>query len=225
MKPFTLAWHHANPHGVLSAVHLPDSPDPVPDGVLGALPQEERAHALTLGGYRQVHFVGGRLALRAARRQLGAPLGAVLPDERGTPVAPEGWSVSVSHKKPLAIAMVARDVDGTLGVDLEEPLPARPNIAERVLRPAELEEVADLDPARRWNAILLRFSMKEAIYKALDPYVRRYVGFKEAEVTPDLSGRASVRLDLEGGEGPFAVDARYDWLHGFLVTSVRIKPA
>lgn len=223
MKPFSPAWHHATPHGVLSAIHLPDSPDPVPESVLNQLHESEREHARTLGGYRQVHFVGGRLALLAARRQVGAPAGPILPDERGTPVCADGWTVSISHKKPLAIGMIARDVLGTLGVDLEEIAPERPNIVERVLRPAEMEAIADLEGTRRWNAILLRFSTKEAIYKALDPHVRRYVGFKEAEVIPELSGRSQVTLHLEQGEGPFSVDARYAWLHGYLVTSVRIR--
>ena len=50
-------------------------------------------------------------------------------------------------------------------------------------------------------------------------------GFHEAEVEPDLDGAAVVKLVLTGGEGPFEVDARYEWLQGRLLTSVRIRPA
>lgn len=225
LQPFTTAFHLATPHGAASAVHLPDAKDPVPDAILDQLHGAEADHARTLGGYRQVQFVGGRLALREARRQLGAPLGPVLPDARGTPVLPEGWVGSVSHKRTLAIAMAARRHDGTLGIDLEDRAPARLRIADRILRPDELAALEALPERERWHALLLRFSVKESIYKALDPYVRRYVGFQEAEVDLALDGMAQVTLHLEHDEGPFAVDARYQWLPGRVLTSVRILPA
>lgn len=213
------------PHGVVVGVSMPDGPGPVDEAVLASLHPAEAAHARTLGGYRQVSFVGGRLALREARWQVGAPLDAVLPDARGTPQLPAGWTGSVTHKRTLAVAMVARAHDGTLGVDVEDLAPARDGIADRVLRPAELDDVRGLPAALQWNATVLRFSLKESIYKALDPYVRRFVGFQEAEVWPDLDGTAQVTLHLAQGEGPFRVDARYQWLAGRVLTSVRIAPA
>lgn len=209
----------------MSAIHIPDSPDPVPEQILAELPPEEAEHAQSLRGYRQVQFVGGRMALRLALEQLGVRAGAMLPDERGAPVVPEGLAGSVSHKRTIAVAMAARSHLGTLGVDVEDYGPPRPSIAPRVLRPEELAAVEAMPEDRRWFAILLRFSIKEAVYKALDPYVRRYVGFHEALVEPDLHGDAVVRLDLTGGEGPFAVEARYEWLRGRILTSVRIRPA
>jgi phosphopantetheine--protein transferase-like protein len=120
--------------------------------------------------------------------------------------------------------MVARSADGTLGVDLEDYLPERSSIAARVLTEAERTTVAQLPAAQRWIGILVRFSIKEAIYKALDPYVQRYVGFEEAEVHPDLQGLAAVELRLQEREGPYRVDARYCWLRGKILTSVRIRP-
>lgn len=225
MQPFTPAFHLGTPHGVVAAFHLPDSSAPVDPAVLAELAPEEAAHAATLGGYVQVSFVGGRLALRAARRLVGAPLDAVLPDPRGTPVLGRGWVGSVSHKRTLAVAMVARDVEGTLGVDLEDLLPERRNVTDKVLRPEEVAEVEALPDQLIWNATVLRFSMKESIYKALDPYVRRYVGFHEATVRPSLEGTAQITLHLAQGEGPFVVDGRFQWLEGRVLTSVRIRRA
>jgi 4'-phosphopantetheinyl transferase EntD len=190
---------------------------------------DEAAFAATLRGYRQVGFVGGRLALREARHALGAPIGPSLPDDRGAPSMPPGFVGSVSHKRTLAVAIAARDVEGIVGVDLEDRAPARLRIADRVLRPPEVEALAAIagdDPdeveRRRWQALLLRFSIKESIYKAIDPFVRRYVGFLEAEVHPDNQGGARVAMHLQHGEGPFTIDARYRWLPGRLLTSVRI---
>lgn len=222
---YEVAFHRALPHGVVSGVVLPATAEPVPKEVLDRLHPHEAAWASTLKGFRQTSFVGGRLALRAARRQVGAPLGPVLPDARGTPILGEGWTVSVSHKTTLAVGIAARDADGTVGIDLEDREPVRLRIADRVLRPAELATLADLPEHRAWQALLLRFSLKESIYKALDPYVRRYVAFDEAEVEVQTDGRAQVTLHLAQGEGPFVVDARYTWLPGRLLTSVRIRPA
>ncbi len=224
MSPFDIAFQHATPHGVLTAVHLPDAPDPVPERVLARLPAEEAAFARSLRAYRQISFVGGRLALRTACVQLGDDPPAILPDEHGAPRLPEHVSGSISHKRTLAIGMVGQSRNGSLGVDLEEYAPARPNIAAAILTDPELATIERLPEDRRWIALLTRFSIKESIYKALNPHVRRYIDFKEAEVTPDLGGTATVTLSLANGEGPFAVEARYEWFQGRLLTSVRARP-
>ena len=225
MSPYTVAFHHATPHGVLTAVHLVDSPDPVPEPVLARLPTAEAEFASSLRGYRQGQFVAGRIALRRASEQLGIRPPPLLATDRGAPLLPPGLVGSVSHKRTLAIAMVGTDRIGSLGCDLEDYGPPRLGIASHVLTPAELAAVSALPEPARWTAVLVRFSIKESIYKALDPHVRRYVGFHEAAVTPDLERHARVVLTLTGNEGPFEEDARYDWLVGRLVTSARIRPA
>ncbi len=225
MTPFTVAFHHATPHGVLTAVHIVDRPEPVPDAVLLRLPAEEAEFARSLRGYRQGQFVGGRIALRFALEQLGVRAPSLLSDDRGAPVVSSPMVGSISHKGPMAVAMAARGQHGSLGVDLEDYGPPRLGIAPRVLTPAELASLHGFPDDRKWMSVLLRFSIKESIYKALDPYVRRYVGFHEAEVWPGVDGLASVNLQLAGGEGPFSVDARYEWLRGRVLTSVRIRRA
>ena len=207
---------------MLAAFHIPDSPEPVPDDVLNRLHPVEAALARELKGYRQGQFAGGRLALRRACEQLGEQPPAIVRTSRGAPYVGERLVGSVSHKRTLAVGMAARPGNGTLGVDLEDYGPPRLGIAGHVLRPAEVAVLEELPEPRRWIALLIRFSVKEAIYKALDPWVNRYVAYHEAEVTPDLEGRCSVQLFLAGNEGPFDVDARYTWLHGRLVSSVRI---
>lgn len=219
------AFRHANAHGVLVAFRIPDSPTPVPVEVISRLHPEEAERARTLQGYRQVQFVGGRLAARAARKTVGAPPGALLSDERGAPLAPKGWACSISHKNDVAIAMFARSRLGSVGVDIEAYGPKRMRIASRVLRPEELAEIAPLPEDRRWIATLIRFSIKESIYKALAPQLKRYIGFHEASVRPDLNGTADVQLFLDPAAGPFHVDARYEFLHQKVLTSVRVRRA
>lgn len=212
------------PFGLLSGVTLPTDKAPVEIAVLEQLQVEERRHAETLSGHRQVEWVGGRLALHRAIRQLGVRSGPILTGERGEPVLPEGVAASVSHKRGLAVALAARQVHGSLGVDLEDIAPQRPTIASKVLRPEELELVNRLDGQRRWMAILLRFALKEALYKALHPHLYRFIGFQEAAISLDLDGTAEVTLHLDEPAPRFWVAARYHWLEDRVLAAVRIRP-
>jgi phosphopantetheine--protein transferase-like protein len=222
MSLYEVAFLHALPHGIAVGVHIPTEKLPVPERILDALHPDEAAIAQSLDGFRKIQFVGGRIAVREALYHLGQGHGPLVRTERGAVQLPPNLAGSISHKGPLALAMVAKRDQGTLGVDLEEYLPARPQIERKVLRPEEMEAVALLPEDRRWIAILIRFSIKEAIYKALDPYLQRYIGFDEVQVTPDLEGKAVVQLHLNTTEENFQVDANYTWLRGRLLTSVRI---
>jgi len=222
VKPFHIAYQHASRHGIVAAVHLPSKPDPVPGSVLERLHPREATHAGSLGALRQISFVGGRLAMRLALQQLGVVPPEIGHDAHGAPILPRGFVGSISHKRTMAVAMVSRDFGATIGVDLEEYGPPRLGIAEKVLTADELAELRDLDERRRWIGVLVRFSVKESIYKALNPWVHRYVGFHEARVFPDTDGLARIELALAHGEGPFEAEGAYTWLHGRLLTSVRI---
>lgn len=225
MTPFSTAFTQAVQFGLLTAVHLPDDPSPVPEQVLARLPEAEIEHARTLKGYRQVSFVGGRLALHETLGQLRMPNDAILCDDHGCPIMPEGMAGSISHKRTLAIALVARSRHGQLGVDLEDLNPERMGVASKVLRPEELAELQALPPERQWTSLLLRFSFKEAVYKVLNPHLRRYIDFQEARVHLDLDLTASVDLHLKDQEeGPFSLDGRYQWMDGRVLTMVRIRP-
>jgi enterobactin synthetase component D len=214
----------ALPHGMVAGVHIPDSADPVPEDVLDLLPPTERALAVTLGGYRQTQFVGGRLAFNEAFAELGARRAPILPDVHGAPALPRGLVGSVSHKRDLAVALLARGGPG-LGVDLEETDRERPGVATRVLRAEELAEIDQLAPDRRWTETALRFSIKEAVYKALHPFLHRYIGFGEVAIRTTPEGIDQVIPYLQADEGPFVFDARHTWVDSRVLTSVRVRPA
>jgi 4'-phosphopantetheinyl transferase EntD len=52
----------------------------------------------------------------------------------------------------------------------------------------------------REEEVLLRFSLKESVYKAIHPFLLRPVGFTEVEVDPNIDGTAKLRFLLKGGE-------------------------
>lgn len=173
--------------------------DAAPDlsAQLAALHPEEQRLAAAMKPIRQREWVAGRTALRAALRQaalLGAEPGhPLLKDDRGAPLLPAAALGSVSHKGDRAAALVAPRPTGQgldqglgqglgLGLDLELVAGPRVDISQRVLTEREQGELAALPAAARASALALRFSLKEAVYKAIDPWVRRYVGFREVEL-------------------------------------------
>jgi enterobactin synthetase component D len=145
---------------------------------------EERVLAARFAGPRRAQFLAGR---RAARALTGA---TVLADPDGLPVFPANWTGSIAHTARMAVAAIAPAGEYTIGVDLEEMAPERPAIAEVVLCEGE--------PARDWIALLRTFCLKEALFKALYPQLRRFVDFKEARVQTE-GDRARFELHLDCG--------------------------
>ena len=212
-----------HPYGLLVGFALPGNPDAVPEEVLERLHPAEREEALRQRGYRQPEWVGGRLAANAAIRLLGLQPGPVLSDARGAPLPPPGVRLSISHKRSLVVALAARAENGDIGVDLEDLSPARPDVASAVLTGAEQLEVGALPEDRRWTAILLRFSLKEAIYKAVAPRVQRMIGFEEADVALHPDGSADLKLRLRPEEPSPRLEGRYTWMNSQVLTMVRAR--
>jgi enterobactin synthetase component D len=134
---------------------------------------------------RRRTFVAGRIALRSALARRGLPAAqAIGSDERGAPQF-VGARVSISHKDDVAVGLVVADSDAQhVGIDVEDLSALKVDIAPKVLTTEELEVLgrAVRRGARRDTLVRTAFSMKEAIYKAIDPVLRRYVGFREVEV-------------------------------------------
>ncbi|MGE0872192.1 MAG: 4'-phosphopantetheinyl transferase [Kofleriaceae bacterium] len=179
-------------HGLCSIVDLTD--DAIIDA-LAALPAREQAFAATLSDVRRRDLIVGRTALHDALAQLEPSLAgaAILADDRGAPMLPAGWVGSVSHKGTRAAALVSRDHGARVGIDLELAVAPRQDIATRILTLREQQALLD-----RGTGTTLRFSIKEAIYKAIDPYVRRYVAFTEVELdVAEGIAHVTSTLDLD----------------------------
>jgi enterobactin synthetase component D len=192
-SPYAPAFRVDTAHGVIAGVHLPAAPDVIPEYVLAALHPDERAHATTCRAFRQVQFVGGRLAMGSLLRDRMRSDVPVLPDQHGAPVLPSGLTGSISHKRDLAVAIVTSGRHG-LGIDIEETHKPGLDIASHVLCDDEQQSLAGLDAQQRWAELITRFSIKEALYKALHRFVLRFIDFREVAVWPD--GEGSARIDL-----------------------------
>jgi enterobactin synthetase component D len=196
-------------HGTCVVVELGDL-----EAALACLPLVEQDRARGLAPLRRDAYVAGRTALHLALAASDDPATPIGSDDRGAPILPAGWVGSVSHKGARAAALIAPVGGGHLGVDLELAAPPRQDIARRILTPREQAALPD-----RGRAVTLRFAIKEAIYKAIDPYVRRYVGFTEVEL--DLDGDAvAVTTAL-----PFSIEATWREHAGHWLATARATPA
>jgi 4'-phosphopantetheinyl transferase EntD len=165
----------------------------------------------------------GRAALRAALAELGCAIDdAIARDDRGAPVVPAGFVGSIAHKPTRAIALAARAAaDGArVGVDIERAVAPRQPIERRVLTERELAVIGAGD--RR--AVTLRFAIKEAIYKAVDPFVRRYVGFTEVELDVGAPGACAVRV-VDPARLPIAIAAWWCERDGYWIATARAVPS
>ncbi len=210
--PFRVIAEQKLPHGRLAAVSLPLSSletglhDALTYGE-DALLTEERALAQGLALPRRISFIGGRVALRAVLSEV-MPETRTLPvlrTPRGAPLLPPGILGSVSHKRHLAVAIAAPPTPDihTLGIDIEETPDLRDlerrDLAPKILTSFERRELVTLearDALAYREAVRLRFALKEAVYKSIDPHVQRYVRFQEVEVFPEETGATEVRFSL-----------------------------
>ena len=177
---------------------------------------DEQRIAEQLGSVRRRELAAGRAALRSALADLGVTsTPAILADDRGAPVLPAGFVGSISHKAERAAALVAPAGQGFVGIDIELAAPARLAIEKRILTPREQTRVSGRD-------VTLYFSIKEAIYKAIDPIVRRYVGFTEVELDVRADGSVDVTV-IDVARLPVAIEAAWREHDGHWLATARAR--
>lgn len=131
---------------------------------------------------RVVHFRLGRAAARRALGELGFAPQPIPRAEDGRPLWPAKVVGAITHTEDIAAAAVGHASDFTgIGLDLESlGRQVSPDVARRICSEQELTWVRQQDPDQR---ILMVFAAKEAIFKALYPINRVFLGFADAEVT------------------------------------------
>ena len=225
-----------------------DAPPPVPVDELHELEMERMAG---MKPARKLSFAGGRVALRRALTALcvdGAVGCPVLPDGVGAPTLPDGTLGSISHTHGLAAAIVCVEPDAELsstggitevaalqtggspqrsravGIDIESvDRVLTPRLASRCLHESERltlsKAPSGLDEQME---LLLRVSIKEALYKALHPLLRPVtIRWHSVQVLPKRDGSCEVvATDLEEQVGRrMQVAASWRIREGFFVAT------
>lgn len=150
-------------------------------------PEETRILNRRACEQKQAEWIAGRSAARLAVEQLGAEDPAILRGDAGEPLWPDGVSGSITHCYPWSIAVAAKNSyqAPAIGIDLES--------IHRMRRadPAAIVDLICREPEREWilggsdaaERLTIIFSAKEALYKSLYPLCKRYIDFKEVELT------------------------------------------
>jgi 4'-phosphopantetheinyl transferase EntD len=153
---------------------------------------EEAASVCNAVEGRRSEFATGRACARQAFELLGVEPQPVPTGDHGEPLWPAGVVGSITHCDGYRACAIASAHDVlSLGIDAEPNAPLPPGVWTDIARPEERSAVSGLaaaDPGICWERLL--FSAKESVYKAWFPLTQRWLGFEDASVTFDPSGRA-----------------------------------
>jgi enterobactin synthetase component D / holo-[acyl-carrier protein] synthase len=174
-------------------------------GIADLLP-EERALVARAVEKRQREFATGRVLARRLLASLGRPGVPLGQAQDRAPLWPVNVVGSISHTRDLcAVAVAERSDARSIGVDVEQRHPLKPELHAMVLRPAETRWITELPEADRGEHAMLFFSAKECTYKCQYPLTRLFLDFSdvELEIAPHRRFLARVlrdgaRRDLEG---------------------------
>ncbi len=162
------------------------------------LPEEAPAMASAIPKRRR-QFVSGRHFARMALRKLAGVAPPIPRDARGRPIWPPGFIGSISHSEILAAAAVSKGALRGIGIDVEDSnrlARSHARLHRKLFTPAER--------SRTWTDAregVVMFSGKEAAYKAVNPLVGRYIGFREVEADVDWR-RSMFRIRYVGDQEP-----------------------
>jgi 4'-phosphopantetheinyl transferase EntD len=135
---------------------------------------------------RRAAFIAGRLCAERALARAGIAFGeSIAQDAAGAPIWPAEARGTISHDDECALAIVSADHHLWVGVDLE--LIASAGGLEAVVSLCLLPQEAVRVTCDERGSILatLFFSAKESYYKAVYPFVKRYVEFTEVVIEVD----------------------------------------
>ena len=144
---------------------------------------EERAHVEKAVEKRVREFATGRVLARRALARLGRTPTAIPVGPDRAPVWPDDVLGTITHTRSLcAVACSTPERVRSLGLDVERVRDMKPGLAERILRPEELESRGD-------RPTLAYFCAKEAVYKCQHPLSGQFLEFQDVsiEFDPDLS--------------------------------------
>lgn len=139
---------------------------------------------------RQAEFLTGRALARKAIRASGTPAVALPPDADGCCVWPPGLVGSISHSRRRCAAVVAgAERFAAIGIDVEETTRWHDRVSAVVTRPDETQPARSPGPGPcSWH--LIRFSVKESVFKAWFAQFRTWLDFGDVTVEfgPESAG-------------------------------------
>lgn len=172
----------------------------------------------------------GRLCAQEAVQSLTGQCAAILTGPARQPVWPDGIIGSITHTKGYAAAIAARRQQSTLwlkglGYDAETISAVSLDIIHKIATPQEQVWIRKASNPEARLAQL--FSMKEALFKALNPETEVAIGFLEIELMPfSHNGKTSAAIII--GMSPRVaakVDAPDVWIESRIEAGLSLATA
>lgn len=145
---------------------------------------------------RRAEYLAGRYAARQLLQEVGYN-GVVATGADRAPVWPIGWRGSISHTETWAIAILTPHHSSiNLGVDIET---FRPDIIREIATNFTTDDERDvltISSLPFETTLLMAFSAKESLFKALYPLVHHIFDFEVAKLCELDSHNQRVTLEL-----------------------------
>ncbi|EWG64924.1 MULTISPECIES: 4'-phosphopantetheinyl transferase family protein [unclassified Enterobacter] len=145
---------------------------------------------------RRAEYLAARYAAQRVLRSFGCDTTPGSAPDR-SPVWPSGWRGSLSHSHEWALAVIAPEASGlTPGVDIEFFAPGMMQRTAHLFTTPQERECLAASPFDEASALLITFSAKESLYKALYPEVGRALDFDAARVCLIAPEQQRITLEL-----------------------------
>ncbi|MFX0566463.1 4'-phosphopantetheinyl transferase [Kosakonia cowanii] len=159
-----------------------------------AIPFPARLHAA--GVKRRAEYLAARYGAKLLLAHHGCDASVGSAADR-SPIWPAGWCGSLSHTHDRAIAVIAPSGAGlTPGVDIEMLAPETMRETADMFTSAQEQALLAGCPLPYESALLIAFSAKESLFKALYPEVRRFFDFDAARVCQLDAATQRITLEL-----------------------------
>ena len=143
---------------------------------------EQKEKCGTLTGARRLEFGTTRFLANVVQGRFGSQTDALTNVVKRYPVWPQALVGSISHARKLSlVACAARSQYANLGVDIESFGRIKPGLYKKLFNENELQ-IIDQSVDADVTATTM-FSIKESIYKAVNPVTELWLGFKDVELS------------------------------------------
>ncbi|PTV59193.1 hypothetical protein DBL04_00540 [Acinetobacter seifertii] len=145
---------------------------------------------------RQIEFFAGRLLAKRALEELGSFQTDVLVGTHREPLWPSGFVGSISHSQNIICVLILKSNNLLVGMDIEHQIASEQcESLSDVLSHNELNLLAQ-SGLSKVESFTLGFSVKETLFKAVFPKVKRYLDFDQSTVLNFDNNRCYIDIEL-----------------------------
>jgi 4'-phosphopantetheinyl transferase EntD len=172
---------------------------------------DERALTGKMAAKRLADFRASRYVASNALSQLGHSDFAILINQQRGPIWPPGIIGSLSHCSEIAVAVAIDDRSiASIGIDVEAYYEMEENLRKLICSEQEMKHLRSIGQPELMSKIV--FSIKEAIYKCLNPLIQQWIDFKDVSIVLDKNKQtyvANLNSELTARLGCSTISGRW----------------